>query len=87
MARLPSRIAGIALTVLALLPTPAAALDQKPLATYSREIWSTRDGLPHNQVNSIAQSREGYLWFATWDGLVRYNGQEFRTYGRANTPA
>jgi diguanylate cyclase (GGDEF)-like protein len=69
-----------------LLADPAAAIDKKPLSTYSREVWTTRDGLPHNQVNAIAQTREGYLWFATWGGIVRYNGQEFRTYGRQNVP-
>jgi len=60
------------------ISSPIFALDQKPLASYSREAWTTRDGLPHNQVNSIAQTQEGYLWFATWEGLVRYNGQDFR---------
>jgi len=76
----------IAAGLLALLAGPAHAIDKKPLSTYSREVWTTRDGLPHNQVNAIAQTREGYLWFATWGGIVRYNGQEFRTFGRANVP-
>ncbi|HEU0153731.1 MAG TPA: two-component regulator propeller domain-containing protein [Arenimonas sp.] len=71
----------------ALLAAPAQALDQKALDAYAREIWTTRDGLPHNQVNSIAQTPEGYLWFATWEGVVRYNGQEFRSFGRNNVPA
>src|SRR3546814_2779257 len=26
------------------------------------------------------------LWFATWEGLVRYNGQEFRTFGGREIP-
>jgi diguanylate cyclase (GGDEF)-like protein len=64
----------------------AAGFDGKPLRSYTREEWSTKNGLPHNQVNSIAQTSEGYLWFATWEGLVRYNGQEFRNYGRRNIP-
>ncbi|TNJ34682.1 ligand-binding sensor domain-containing diguanylate cyclase [Arenimonas terrae] len=73
-------------TLAAALPMPAAALEEKSLATYSREVWTTRDGLPHNQVNGIAQTPEGYLWFATWEGVVRYNGQEFRSFGRQNVP-
>jgi diguanylate cyclase (GGDEF)-like protein len=64
----------------------AQAMDEKPLATYSREVWTTRDGLPHNLVNGIAQTKDGYLWFATWEGVVRYNGQEFRVFGRQNVP-
>ncbi|MEO6171596.1 MAG: two-component regulator propeller domain-containing protein [Arenimonas sp.] len=63
------------------------ALDKKPLAAYSRESWTTRDGLPHNQVNSITQTPEGYLWFATWEGLVRYNGQDFRIFTPETVPA
>lgn len=64
----------------------AMAADNKALAAFSREVWTTRDGLPHNQVNGIAQTPEGYLWFATWEGLVRYNGQEFRTFGSREIP-
>ena len=76
-----------ALAGLALLAGPALALDDKPLDSYAREIWTTRDGLPHNQVNAVAQTPEGYLWFATWEGVVRYNGQEFRSFGRNNVEA
>ena len=46
-----------------------------------------RDGLPHNTLLSIAQSREGYLWLATWEGLVRYNGNEFRVFDHSRQPA
>jgi diguanylate cyclase (GGDEF)-like protein len=67
--------------------TTAWSLEQKPLSSFSRETWTTRDGLPHNQVNAIAQSNEGYLWFATWEGLVRYNGQDFRIFTPQNVSA
>ncbi|QIL20620.1 ligand-binding sensor domain-containing diguanylate cyclase [Thermomonas sp. HDW16] len=59
----------------------------KPLSAYFRETWTTRQGLPHNQVNAIAQTPDGYLWFGTWEGLVRYNGLEFHSFDRSNTPA
>ena len=77
----------LAAVLLAASAAPVAALEEKSLSTYSREVWTTRDGLPHNQVNGIAQTPEGYLWFATWEGAVRYNGQEFRSFGRQNVPA
>lgn len=59
----------------------------KPLAEFSRDVWTTRDGLPHNQVSAIRQTPDGYLWFATWEGVVRYNGVRFRVFDRSNTPA
>jgi diguanylate cyclase (GGDEF)-like protein len=74
------------LFALALLAGPAAGQD-KPLAAYFRETWTTRQGLPHNQVNAIAQTPDGYLWFGTWEGLVRYNGLEFHIFDRRTTPA
>ncbi|MCX7033286.1 MAG: diguanylate cyclase [Arenimonas sp.] len=80
-------ICATALLISSVLAAPATALEQKALDAYAREVWTTRDGLPHNQVNSIAQTPEGYLWFATWEGVVRYNGQEFRAFGRNNVPA
>ncbi|RYZ80465.1 MAG: hypothetical protein EOO68_37325, partial [Moraxellaceae bacterium] len=55
------------LVLAALAAMPAWALDQKPLDAYAREIWTTRDGLPHNQVNSIAQTPET----AKYIGMVR----------------
>ncbi|MEO6228347.1 MAG: two-component regulator propeller domain-containing protein, partial [Thermomonas sp.] len=65
----------------------SAAAQDKPLSAYFRETWTTRQGLPHNQVNAIAQSPDGYLWLGTWEGLVRYNGLEFHVFDRGNTPA
>jgi len=52
------------------------------LADYFQENWTTRDGLPHNTINSINQSTDGYLWIATWEGAARFNGREFDMFGR-----
>jgi len=38
------------------------------------------DGLPQSTVSDIVQDKEGFLWLATWDGLVRYDGYNFVTY-------
>ena len=65
---------------------PPTGSADKPLTAFFRETWTTRQGLPHNQVNAIAQAPDGYLWFATWEGLVRYNGLEFHVFDRRNTP-
>ena len=36
--------------------------------------------LPHNQINVIHKSSDGYMWFGTGAGLVRYDGYRFRTF-------
>ncbi len=56
------------------------------LPEYFTRVWQTRDGLPNNAVTAIVQTREGYLWLATYDGLVRFDGVSFTTFDNSNTP-
>ncbi len=66
----------------------AALLSATPAwAQYRFDSWTTENGLPQNSVNSILQTRDGYLWFTTFNGLVRYNGAQFTVFDAANTPA
>jgi len=39
--------------------------------------WTTENGLPQNTINDIVQTRDGYLWLATFGGLVRFDGLRF----------
>lgn len=43
--------------------------------------YDVRDGLAHGRVNDIFQDRGGYLWFSTWEGLSRFDGERFVNYG------
>ena len=43
------------------------------------------DGLPQSSVNDIIQTRDGYIWLATFGGLVRFDGNSFTTFNRSNT--
>ena len=49
-------------------------------AKLSFERYGPEDGLPHNTVNDITQDSEGFLWFATDDGLARFDGYAFRVF-------
>lgn len=54
-------------------------------AQYRFDSWTTDDGLPQNSVLSITQTRDGYLWFTTFDGLVRFDGVRFTVFDKSNT--
>ena len=55
-----------------------------PLSDYFTQTWNTHDGLPHNGINAISQTTDGYLWIATWEGLARFNGREFKVFTRGS---
>jgi hypothetical protein len=55
-------------------------------AQYQVESWTTDDGLPQNVVGAINQTRDGYIWLATRDGLVRFDGVRFTVFDRNNSP-
>src|SRR5271157_5375472 len=67
--------------------TPAWGLDPKVAITqYGHEVWTTANGLPHNSIRAIAQTRDGYLWVATSNGLARFDGVGFTVFTPANAP-
>jgi len=64
------------------------ALDpRKALTQYSRDNWQSDLGLPQNAVKVVVQGPEGYLWCATQEGLVRFDGVQFTVFDKWNTPA
>jgi ligand-binding sensor domain-containing protein/signal transduction histidine kinase len=58
-----------------------------PVTTdYRLTTWQRDDGLPHSTVSAIAQTRAGYLWIGTHEGLTRFYGVEFEHYPARTTP-
>jgi signal transduction histidine kinase/ligand-binding sensor domain-containing protein len=58
------------------VPTPAQ---------YRFDRWTTDNGLPQNTVSQIVQTSDGYLWFTTLDGLVRFDGVRFTVFNKSNS--
>ncbi len=46
-------------------------------AKYFKLYYNTKNGLPDDMVYDIATTADGYMWFATASGLVRYDGETF----------
>ncbi len=81
------------LTLLLLAPAlmlrvPALGLEaQRSLSQYGRQVWQTDNGLPQNTVHAVVQTSDGYIWLGTDDGLVRFDGAEFKVFTTETTPA
>lgn len=66
--------------VLLLIAADSFAAEPDVAPGWSALHWSVEDGLPVNSINQITQDENGYIWLATMDGLVRFDGQKFKVY-------
>ena len=87
--RLSVRAVSVALLLAAALfvecPKALALGTAKPLKQYGRQSWQSDTGLPQNTVHAVVQTSDGYIWMATEGGLVRFDGQDLRTFDTSNT--
>jgi ligand-binding sensor domain-containing protein len=68
----------IAFAALAIVPSVC------PGQQVSLRHYTVDDGLAHNTVTRVFQDSRGYIWFATADGLSRFDGQQFVTFRAAD---
>jgi signal transduction histidine kinase/ligand-binding sensor domain-containing protein len=78
---------GFLWTLLLILSAPGARSAVTPSARdgYLVDVWQTEQGLPQNHVTSITQTRDGYLWLGTYEGLARFDGVRFTTFHAARS--
>ena len=68
-------------SLLAVIPTAAA----QPLLKCTE--YKSGGQMEHSRVSSYVQDSKGLLWFGTWIGLCRYDGQNFHFFRNAtNSP-
>lgn len=82
------------LAVLATVPAGLWAQDTstrldpaRSLTDFTVDVWTEDDGLPQNMASAIAQTPDGFLWLGMEEGLVRFDGFDFRVFRPENTPA
>ncbi len=76
---------GILLALVVLTAAEAQALDpSKAISQYVHTNWNSDRGLPQNSVTAVVQTRDGYIWVGTQEGLVRFDGVRFTIFNRAS---
>ena len=53
---------------------------------YVQEEWTVENGLTVGHINQIYQTPDGYIWLATFNGLIRFDGLRFKLFDVSNTP-
>jgi PAS domain S-box-containing protein len=77
------------LILAALLSTIDAALaldPHKATTQYLHTVWGADSGISDGNAMIILQSRNGYLWLGTFDGLFRFDGVTFTLLDKKNAP-
>ena len=49
---------------------------------YVSRNWNAESGLPGNTITDIMQDNDGYMYFGTYSGLLRFDGVEFISMNR-----
>ena len=84
--RWPLRFAWLWLCVFsAVVPAVRGAADSSG-SPFIVDSWNNKEGLPQSSVISLIQTRDGYLWLGTLNGLVRFDGNRFVIFDENNTP-
>jgi diguanylate cyclase (GGDEF)-like protein len=75
--------AGLALAAVLCFSDTAAALDPTRSASqYGHNLYTVQQGLPQNSVQAILQTRDGFLWMGTEEGLARFDGVRFTVFDK-----
>ena len=67
-------------------PDPRAASRLAEASSLVHEVWTIEDGLPLSHLNGVVQGQDGYLWLASFDGLIRFDGVRFTVFNTSTNP-
>ncbi len=68
--------------LLLMICTSIPGFSQDPHPTFHQ--YTVEDGLPSSEVYQVKQDSKGYIWFATGNGVSRFNGYEFENFSVTN---
>src|ERR1700735_5383847 len=74
-----------ALAAFCALIQPESALNpRRAITQYTRTVWTQEHGLPQDTIRAITQTKDGYLWLGTDEGLARFDGYDFVVFNKEN---
>ena len=74
------------LALLLLLAASGSNLRADSSDRFTIKVFGAGEGLPQSVVMTMAQTRDGFLWLGTFNGLARFDGLNFTRFGENNTP-
>ncbi|WP_010257686.1 hybrid sensor histidine kinase/response regulator [Treponema primitia] len=50
------------------------------LSNRVQKVYRSTNGFPSDEANAVLQTSDGYMWFGSYQGLIRYDGSAFKTF-------
>lgn len=74
------------LVVTALLSSPGNGFAANDASNeFALETWTTEHGMPQNSVTALLQTRAGYIWASTYNGIAQFDGDRFKVFDSSDT--
>ena len=73
-------LAGVAALQLGVTDRGLALDPAKTITQFNCRNWTRQNGLPVDKISTVTQTADGYLWLGTQDGLVRFDGLDFKVF-------
>ena len=70
---------------LTLLISQAAYAGREFLSHYTQTVYNVDNGMEANDGSSVIQTEDGYIWIASYSGLIRYDGNSFVRFAEDRT--
>ena len=59
---------------------------EKPLSSLIMDQWTGQHGLVSNNLTSVFQSSDHFIWITTFNGILRFDGVNFELFDKSNLP-
>src|SRR5271170_8523652 len=86
MNRRTLQFAGLWLCIFSFVIPAIVRAAEQTVSPFAVNSWGNEEGLPQSSVISVIQTKDGYLWLGTLNGLVRFDGNRFAIFDQNNTP-
>ncbi|MEO9966700.1 MAG: two-component regulator propeller domain-containing protein [Reichenbachiella sp.] len=89
------RILFVLLYLVSILPAPAYGQEsglkkgfnpKYRIKDLAMDTWTNKNGLISNNVISVLQAEDDYLWITSYNGLQKFDGDKFEIYDQTNVP-
>ncbi|MBU2514300.1 PAS domain S-box protein [bacterium] len=56
------------------------------MTQYVQSVWTSDNGLPSDSLMELVQDSKGFIWIGSYEGLIRFDGVEFKVYSKYTHP-